>query len=96
MLSAGVYVGDIAPLAFVQWAVAFVGEQIGKPQNSIERRSQLVAHRGEKLILELAGTLNLLFRMEDGIRKLLNLLLGSFKLCRAFLDALLQLVATFL
>jgi len=54
-----------------------------------------VAHRGKELILELAGALKLLFRMEDGIRKLLNLPLAASAL-QCVPDALLQLVATLL
>src|SRR6266403_3862883 len=49
------YVSDVALLAIVQRSVAFTGEQVRKTQNGVQRSAQLVAHRGEKLILELTG-----------------------------------------
>ena len=56
MFPARVDVADVAWLAIIHWAVAFVGEQVGETQNGVQWRAQFVAHRGEKLILELAGT----------------------------------------
>src|ERR1700731_3194659 len=89
------YVSDVALLAIVQRAVAFIGEEVGETQDGIERRAQFVTHGGEELILEPTTALNFLFRKEDGMRKLLNLLLGSFKLRSALLNALLQLIMGF-
>src|SRR5260370_2888753 len=86
------YVRDVALLAIIQRGVTLMGEQVRKTQNGVQRRAQFVAHRGEKLILELAAALNFLFRKENGMRKLLNLLFSSFKLSGAFADALLQLI----
>src|SRR2546429_1984103 len=90
---AGVYVGDVALLTIVQWAVTLVGEQVRKTENGIQRRAQLVAHGRQKLILELAAALNFLFSKKDGTRKLFSLSFGSFKLGGAFPDALLQPIA---
>src|SRR6267143_1537990 len=95
MFPAGVYVGDVALLTIVQWAVTLVGEQVRKTENGIQRRAQLVAHRGEELIFEFTAALNFLFRNEDGMRKLFNLLLSGFELRSAFLNTLLQLIMSF-
>src|SRR5260370_8550957 len=85
------YVSDVALLAIIQRAVTLIGEQVRKTQNGVQGRAQLVAHCREELILELAAALNFLFRKQDGLRKLFNLLLGSFKLRSAFPDPLLHL-----
>jgi len=60
------YVGDVALLAIVQWAVTLIGEQVRKTQHGVQRRAQLVAHGRQKLILELAAALNFLFSKKDG------------------------------
>src|SRR6266446_2365683 len=83
---------NVTLLSLIERSVAFIGEQVREAQDGIERRAQFVTHRGEELILELAAALNFLFCKENGMRKLFNLLLGSFKLRRAFPDALLQLI----
>src|SRR5713226_4801986 len=57
MFPAGMYVSDVALLAIIQRAVTLIGEQVRKTENGVQRRAQLVAHRGEKLILELASAL---------------------------------------
>ncbi len=88
------YVVDVAPLAIIQRAVTLIGQQVGKTQNGVERGAQLVAHGGEKLILELAAALNFLFSKKHRMRKLFNLSFGSFKLRGAFPDALLQLITS--
>src|ERR1700730_4107874 len=86
------YMGEVALLAIVQRAVTLIGEQVGKAQNGIQRRVQLVVLRGENLILELAAALNFLLSRKDGMRKLFNLSLGSFQFRCTFPDALLQLI----
>src|SRR5437899_12639440 len=88
------YVGDVALLAIVQWAVTLIGEQVRKTQHGVQRRAQLVAHGRQKLILELAAALNFLFSKKDGMRKLFNLSFCSFKLRGAFPDAQLQLITS--
>src|SRR5713226_2703349 len=47
-------------------AVTFIGEKVGEAQDGIERCAQFVAHRGEKLILELAAALGFFFGMQQG------------------------------
>jgi len=63
VLPAGVDVADVAALAIVQRAVAFLGEQCGEAKNGIKRRAQFVAHRRKELILEPAGALQLSVRL---------------------------------
>src|SRR5713226_9248270 len=71
MLSAGVYVADVAALALIQRAVALVGEQFGEPQDGVERRAQFMTHRREELILELANAFGFFLRpLEDFFRPL--------------------------
>src|SRR5712692_3908682 len=65
MPSAGVYVLDVAALALVQRAVTFIGEQIGKAKDCVERRAKLVAHGREELILEPARAFGFFFRVQD-------------------------------
>src|SRR6267378_8538001 len=48
---------NVALLAIVQRAVTLIGKQVRKTQDGVQWRAQLVAHGGEKLILELACAL---------------------------------------
>src|SRR5712692_4244017 len=54
---------DVTLLAIVQRAVALIGKQVGKAQDSVERGAQFMAHRGEKLILELTCALCFFLRV---------------------------------
>src|SRR5712692_1523977 len=73
MLSARVDVVDVTGLALIHLAIAFVREQFGESQNGVQRRSQLVTHCGEKLILELARTFRFFLRSHEGfLRPLLQ------------------------
>src|SRR5690242_15121314 len=71
MLSAGMDVVDVTGLALIHLAIAFVCEQFGEAQDGVERRAQLVAHRGEKLILELTGALRFIFCTHEGFLRTL-------------------------
>src|ERR1700730_8959901 len=64
-------VSDVALLAIVQWTVTLIGEEVGKSQNSVQRRAQLVAHGGEKLILELACAHRCFFSYDEGFLSVL-------------------------
>src|SRR5713101_9958832 len=66
MLSARVDVVDVTGLALIHLAVAFVREQFGEAQDGVERRSQLMAHCGEELILEFTCPFRFFLRLDEG------------------------------
>ena len=64
-------------------AVGIVAQQLGKDQQRIERRAQLVAHVGKEVRLVLAGLLKLAslkLQRGSGARKLVTLALQSLRL----------------
>src|ERR1700683_3730539 len=94
MLAPRVNVRDIALLPLVQGAVAFLGEQIGKAEDRVQRSSQFMTHRREELVLELACALNLFLSFYHRVRELFHFLFGSFQLRSTFLNALFELVVS--
>ncbi len=66
--------GVFVPARLIELHHLFVGEHFGKSDDRVERRTQLVAHRGEESALCGVGALGLLARLFD--RLPLNLALG--------------------
>src|ERR1700687_73555 len=86
MLAAGVNVLDVAALAIVEPDVSFVGEQIGKTEDRVERGAQLVTHGGKKLVLEPAAALGLFLRTEEFLIGGLEAAVGFLYFRRALVD----------
>src|SRR6202021_3882094 len=78
-------VGDKTLLLRIERAGALIGEQIGEPDNCIQRRAQLVAHAGQELALHVCGAfdlavaqLELAIRLFEADRKFVAVFLGAF------------------